>query len=601
MKQKSFAIIVFMLFFFLIQLSFAKDYSNPSATIAYTLNKNGTINVHEEIVYSISCPTSDCYHELYTWHPKSLKIESASGYCIETQCRFYTQYNQGRYELVLRKDDGFKSGTYTAVFDYTLPEEILEQKDAAQFFYKVWYDQWPKDIGTLRITIVLPNSGSETLLYTHNSTSSQINTIENKIEIVAENYPSNNYYEVNLLMPKSWFTSLRKADNYMAREEIIKKEENYLGQQNDTGIIGLFSIIYGFILVIFPLLLFIYLYLVYGKDENLPELQSLPPYIRDISEVGDDISPTEAAILLSPIASNQVNPDFLSHIIAAETMELIRLGYLQAEERETKEIFGASKKIDLIPVADMDTSKLTDIQRTVLEFIKSNLENGRFSYDKGKLRSYEIDSFYSANAFRFAFLGFANGLIAKCINLVKSKNYIDVTGQNLMNIGFTIWFFVSLGSLMFMVPFFPTLLIFLPLLFISIFGYSFLLLITNMRPDLLGRWSREGRIMHEKILRYYTFMKELTLMKEKGIKDVILWERLLVYATAFGIADQVVKAMDVIVPEYKSNVRLKSYAVFAVSISNSTRGTVSAYMSSGRSRGGGGAGGGGGGGGGGAR
>ncbi|MEM3702700.1 MAG: DUF2207 domain-containing protein [Candidatus Micrarchaeia archaeon] len=154
-------------------------------------------------------------------------------------------------------------------------------------------------------------------------------------------------------------------------------------------------------------------------------------------------------------------------------------------------------------------------------------------------------------------------------------------------------FFVSLGSLMFMVPFFPTLLIFLLLLFIAIFGYSFLLLITNMRPDLLGRWSREGRIMHEKILRYYTFMEELTLMKEKGIKEVILWERLLVYATAFGIADQVVKAMDVIVPEYKSNVRLKSYAVFAVSISNSTRGTVSAYMSSGRSSGGGRAGGGG--------
>lgn len=238
MRQKSFIIFIFSLTLLLtFGLSFAKMYYNPSADVIYTLNADGSVNVHEEIVYSISCSPSDCYHELYTWHPPSLKIINASGYCIETDCRFYTQYNNGNYELVLRKDEGFKTGTYTAVFDYVLPEEILEQKDIAQFFYKVWYDQWPKDIGRLQITLVLPNPVSGTLLYTHNSTSSQINVVGNKIEIFAENYPSNNYYEVNLLMPKNWFTSLRKADNYMTREEIIKKEETYLSQQSDINLL----------------------------------------------------------------------------------------------------------------------------------------------------------------------------------------------------------------------------------------------------------------------------------------------------------------------------------------------------------------------------
>ncbi|MEM4134171.1 MAG: DUF2207 domain-containing protein [Candidatus Micrarchaeia archaeon] len=173
---------------------------------------------------------------------------------------------------------------------------------------------------------------------------------------------------------------------------------------------------------------------------------------------------------------------------------------------------------------------------------------------------------------------------------------MDMSGQNLMNLIFSIWFVIAMLSPMLLSKELVTNFALFFGLFAAIFLSSILVVFLNMKPDILGRWSREGRIKHEKVLRYKKFMEDLTLMKEKGIKDVILWERLLVHATALGVADKVINAMDAIMPNYKSNPRLRMSAAVAISLPSVTRNTVHPYTR-GRSRGGFGAGGRGGGGG----
>ena len=46
------------------------------------------------------------------------------------------------------------------------------------------------------------------------------------------------------------------------------------------------------------------------------------------------------------------------------------------------------------------------------------------------------------------------------------------------------------------------------------------------------------------------FLKEFTLLDERGVKEVALWKDYMIYATLFGIADQVIKDMKKINPEY---------------------------------------------------
>ena len=46
------------------------------------------------------------------------------------------------------------------------------------------------------------------------------------------------------------------------------------------------------------------------------------------------------------------------------------------------------------------------------------------------------------------------------------------------------------------------------------------------------------------------FLKEFTLLDERGVNEVKLWKDYMIYATLFGIADQVIADMKKINPEY---------------------------------------------------
>lgn len=107
----------------------------------------------------------------------------------------------------------------------------------------------------------------------------------------------------------------------------------------------------------------------------------------------------------------------------------------------------------------------------------------------------------------------------------------------------------------------------------------------------------------------YNFLNSETLMKEKTVIELPLWEKYLVYATAFGISEKVIKALEIRCPntdnsEILSNdyYRSRNFRTNSRSFSRSTRNAsstsrASRYSSGGSYYGGGGRGGGGGGGG----
>lgn len=52
------------------------------------------------------------------------------------------------------------------------------------------------------------------------------------------------------------------------------------------------------------------------------------------------------------------------------------------------------------------------------------------------------------------------------------------------------------------------------------------------------------------VLGLYNYLKDFSLLSERGMMDVALWDKYLVYATAFGIGDKVMKEMRRTAPEY---------------------------------------------------
>ena len=142
-----------------------------------------------------------------------------------------------------------------------------------------------------------------------------------------------------------------------------------------------------------------------------------------------------------------------------------------------------------------------------------------------------------------------------------------------------------------------------------ILGITFLIIAYRLKKQsgqfvLLTQYGEEE---YNKWRALYNYLNSETLMNEKTVIELPLWEKYLVYATAFGIADKVVKALEVKHPDtngsevlnnnyYRSthfrtsNRTFSSHARSASSISRSNHSSGSYYGGGGRGGGGGGGG-----------
>lgn len=323
---------------------------------------------------------------------------------------------------------------------------------------------------------------------------------------------------------------------YTDAAETMKEE------QNSTLSFGYnFILFIDWVFVLSPIPIIIFLYLKFGREQEFPELNTLPIYVRDISEIGN-ISPAEAAVLLDP----DVAETGLNKVISAEIMELIRLGYLEVIEKEKSNGI-KSDIIEFKPVEGKDINRLTPIQRKLYEFIKYHLINNTFSFEEyGK--KIKTDN-QARNEFKKFVLGLKHN-----INKLLNEKYIDKTGLKLGGI------FTALYGMIFGTYFISSLkpedtshLIFIGLITFLISAYFIL-----HKKSVLSRWTKEGRIAHEKLKRYKKFIEEMTTIEKKDIKDVILWEKLLVYAAALGVANNVINSMKIHYPDLIKN-RITSY------------------------------------------
>jgi len=125
--------------------------------------------------------------------------------------------------------------------------------------------------------------------------------------------------------------------------------------------------------------------------------------------------------------------------------------------------------------------------------------------------------------------------------------------------------------------------------------------------------TKHGETEYAKWRGLYNFLNSETLMNERTVVDLVLWEQYLVYATAFGISQKVIKALKIRCPEetirnstvlYNPYFRTRSFYSYGRTFRTTTRTASFSYRSGshgsggfGGGYGGGGRGGGGGGGG----
>ena len=139
--------------------------------------------------------------------------------------------------------------------------------------------------------------------------------------------------------------------------------------------------------------------------------------------------------------------------------------------------------------------------------------------------------------------------------------------------------------------------------FITVFSVV-MIIFSSAFEKVLGRWTPEGRLYYKKWANFKKYLTDFSALKEHPPESIELWDSYLVYATALGVAEEVLKNMSLVVPAEQLKASHfyyvhHSYGQFGSGFGSAY--TSSAPSSSGSGGGVGGVGGGSGGGGGGAR
>ena len=137
------------------------------------------------------------------------------------------------------------------------------------------------------------------------------------------------------------------------------------------------------------------------------------------------------------------------------------------------------------------------------------------------------------------------------------------------------------------------LLIILFIVILSIINCSVLVMIASRNNGL----TQKGIDEKEKWNGLKKYMEDFSMLNEREVPDLVLWEKYLVFATVFGISDKVIKQLKVRYPELNDEEYLRSHYTYMYMISannnfnfissmNSSIGSVTNYSSGSGSGGG---------------
>ncbi len=511
-------------------------------------------------------------------------------YHVTQDCYYGLINSNGDFEIAwgVGLDNSYDTRTYE--ISYTVTDAIGKYNDYAELYWQFIGADFEIDADEVTGTIILPdyaNSTEDIKVWGHTQ---DLNgeiyvTALDKIKFRIQNFSAGNYVEVRSLFPTEMITTANRTYNEDRYDEVLTEETKWANQANlrrvweeiEDEVIGVF-----FLFVVLALcIIFIKKAVKYGR--KLSESRKYVPeqnleYFRDLPE--KDVTPGEALYILEE-PYNTFYSKF-GKIFSATLLDLKLKGYidLRVEKNRRKE------KIYIQLVKETNDG-LKEDEISILEFIKKAIKG------KEEIELKELEKYIKSNS--IAVEGLINRykkLLQKQLSeegiLDKEQEKEYLTYKNII-VSYYLFAFIIL----FISP------ITFPLAIVLLID-GILCSKANKKINVL---TQKGVNEKEKWKGLKKYMEDFSLLNEKEVPAIEIWERYLVYATAFGIADKVLKQLKTIYPNIDEfdGVNTSSYMYFmyhsnfSSSFSHSINSSISSAHSSASGGGGGFSGGGGGG------
>ena len=574
------------------------------------INSDGSINVTEKwnidisetnTLYKVFTSDKSKYSSITNVKVKEITNNQNTNFINSNKWEYHV--NKGYYYGTKNQDGDFEIGwgvgldnseaTREYEISYTVQDAITKYNDYAELYWQFVGEHFEISSKKITGTIYLPSKVQnieEIKVWGHtkdlNGTIYATDT--NKIEFEINNYRSGRYVEIRTLFPTSLINTSGRTKNTNILQKVLDEETKWAEEANlrrkraETIKKSLFviAIIANVLIGAF----FIKKFIKYTK--KLKEIKEYEPstkleYYRDIPN--ENATPGEVYMITNIKSSlNSFFATTVGNIFSATILDLTLKGYLEIKQEKD----GKKENIKIKTLKDT-TNELKEDEILIYNFIKKAINQ------KEEIELKELEKYITKNPTQ------VEKLIENIHKNVKKqlkeeklidneilKQYKDYQEKQLL------YFFAAIFG-------FALIIILLPVIITIIMNIVACGRILK-RLKILSQKGIEEKEKWDGLKRY---MENFSMLDRREVPELVIWEKYLVYATVFGIAEKVIKQLKMIYPNFNeiSNVGTYTYmnlmmnSSFNTSFSRSISTSMSSVYSSGSGGGGGFSGGGGGG------
>ena len=277
----------------------------------------------------------------------------------------------------------------------------------------------------------------------------------------------------------------------------------------------------------------------YNTLKSLKDVQYVKPtnklsYFRDIPN--SDVSPVTAHMLIN--SKNSFTIKSMPNCISSLIMSLTQKGFISVEP-------GQSKNDTTISITNLDENpkeSFTTDEKKLYNYLGCIGQKFTLKQFNKYINSHQ-ESFYNLLEY----------IKNENKRVLDSSQYTNATNKKAKSslINYSTLLFILSFSLVFIslllvayglnINYLFVLVLFIILLLGSVYCF--------IKSKRIPIFSQTGIDEKEEWIGLKKFMTDFSLLKEREIPELVLWEKYLVYATAFGIADKVLKQLKTKFPE----------------------------------------------------
>lgn len=409
---------------------------------------------------------------------------------------------------------------------YLLKDIVVAHQDVAEVYWTFIGEEYPDRIRDLKIKVTLPvsDNSSNFRVWAHGDLAGEINKYDNQYLLATiKNLDPNSSVDIRTTFDLSAVNSeyISKKTDKKALEEILKVEEEraeVANQQRKTMRIK-YNVVMAFTIIWFVALIISWTY-IYCKFDKEYKKTFVAKYNREFI---DDYN----VEVIDYLFHKGITPNAMS----ASIMNLIYKKNIKVEEIPNEK----NKKEYTFYL--LNENGITEAEKYLIDFLFTRVGKNQ-QFTTTELKKY-AKSTKTCERFSTSYTTWKNKVIQDGKNQGFYENHIKPK----------IW-----GVIFFLISIFNNVIagilnVINPFTFIAVFiGFIFMIytLLFNKRTikgnDHFAKWSAFKR-----------FLEDFGSFEIKELPEIKLWERYMVYATLFGLAEKVSKSMNVKIKELEQS------------------------------------------------